>query len=257
MTLQGTRQAIEMIEGSALREDRVLVVYLPECHESLAGIIAGRLRERYNKPVFVLTDAEEGVKGSGRSIEAYHMYDKMSECKELYTKYGGHRMAAGVSLPRENVAPFRDYLNRHCSLSADDFVEKISIDVPMPMSYVTADLVRQLSVLEPFGNGNPKPVFAQKNIRLIRGRLLGKNSNVGKYTVEDEDGRTYEMVYFGDLEKWHAFLTENFGREECDRLYGRGGGGMKIHVLYYPDLDVYQGRERLQMIMQDYCKGDV
>lgn len=257
MTLQGTRQAIEMIEGSALREDRVLVVYLPECHESLAGIIAGRLRERYNKPVFVLTDAEEGVKGSGRSIEAYHMYDKMSECKELYTKYGGHRMAAGVSLPRENVAPFRDYLNRHCGLSADDFVEKISIDVPMPMSYVTADLVRQLSVLEPFGNGNPKPVFAQKNIRLIRGRLLGKNSNVGKYTVEDESGRTYEMVYFGDLEKWHAFLTENFGREECDRLYGRGGGGMKIHVLYYPDLDVYQGRERLQMIMQDYCKGDV
>ena len=253
MTLQGTKQAVEAIEGSALRDDRVLVVYLPDCHESLAGIIAGRLRERYYKPVFVLTRSEEGVKGSGRSVEAYHMYDKMSECKELYTKYGGHKMAAGVSLPEENVERFRTYLNEHCGLTAEDLEEKIYIDVPMPMSYVSAGFVKQLSVLEPFGNGNPKPVFAQRNLRLLRGRVLGKNSNVGRYTVEDEDGRQFEMMYFGNMDTWHAFLTEQFGQEACDRLYRGGGGDIRIHVIYYPDLDVYQGRERLQMIMKDYC----
>lgn len=256
MTLQGTQQAVSLIEESPLRDDKVLVIYLPDCHESLAGIIAGRIRERYHKPVFVLTRAEDGVKGSGRSIEAYHMYDKMSECKELYTKYGGHKMAAGVSMAEANVDVFRTYLNEHCGLTETDFEEKILIDVPMPMSYVTADFVRQLSVLEPFGNGNSKPVFAQKNLRLIRGRILGKNSNVGKYTVEDDSGKRFEMMYFGNLEVWHSFLQDSFGQEEYDRLYREGGGSMRIHVIYYPDLDVYQGRERLQMIMQDYCKGD-
>lgn len=257
MTLQGTKQAIDLIEKSALRDDKVLVVYLPDCHESLAGIIAGRIRERYNKPVFVLTRSEEGVKGSGRSIETYHMYDKMSECKELYTKYGGHKMAAGVSMPEDHVAAFRDYLNENCGLSAEDFEEKVHIDVPMPMSYVTADFVRQLSVLEPFGNGNPKPVFAQKNLRLIRGKILGKNSNVGKYTAEDDRGKQFEMMYFGNMEMWHTFLIEEFGQEEYDRLYRGGNGNIRIHAIYYPDLDIYQGRERLQMIMQDYCKGDI
>lgn len=256
MTLQGTKQAIDLIEESDLRDDKVLVVYLPDCHESLAGIIAGRIRERYHKPVFVLTRSEEGVKGSGRSIEAYHMYDKMSECKELYTKYGGHKMAAGVSMPEDNVEAFRDYLNENCGLSAEDFEEKIHIDVPMPMSYVTADFVSQLSVLEPFGNGNPKPVFAQKNLRLIRGRILGKNSNVGKYTVEDDRGRQFEMMYFGNMETWHTFLLEEYGQEEYDKLYRGGNGNIRIHAIYYPELDIYQGRERLQMIMQDYCKGD-
>lgn len=256
MTLQGTQQAISLIENGTLEQDKVLVVYLPDCHESLAGIIAGRIRERYHKPVFVLTDSEDGVKGSGRSIEAYHMYDKMSECKELYTKYGGHKMAAGVSMPAEHVEKFHVYLNEHCELSEEDFVEKIHIDVPMPMSYVTADFVHQLSVLEPFGNGNPKPVFAQKNVRLIRGRILGKNSNVGKYDVEDDSGRKFEMMYFGNMEVWHSFLIKTFGQEEYDRLYGRGDGSIRIHVIYYPTLDVYQGRERLQIVMQDYCKGD-
>lgn len=256
MTLQGTKQAIDLIEESNLRDDKVLVVFLPDCHESLAGIIAGRIRERYHKPVFVLTRSEEGVKGSGRSIEAYHMYDKMSECKELYTKYGGHKMAAGVSMPEDNVEVFRDYLNENCGLSAEDFEEKIHIDVPMPMSYVTADFVSQLSVLEPFGNGNPKPVFAQRNLRLIRGRILGKNSNVGKYTVEDDRGRQFEMMYFGNMETWHTFLLKEYGQEEYDKLYRGGNGNIRIHAIYYPELDIYQGRERLQMIMQDYCKGD-
>lgn len=257
MTLQGTKQAIEMIEETSLQDDKVLVIYLQECHESLAGIIAGRIREKYYKPVFVLTKSEEGVKGSGRSIEAYHMYDKMSECKELYTKYGGHKMAAGVSMSEDNVELFRTYLNEHCGLTAEDLEEKIHIDVPMPMSYVTIDFVRQLSVLEPFGNGNPKPVFAQKNIRLLKGRILGKNNNVGKYTVEDDGGRQFEMMYFGNMEVWHSFLIEAFGREEYERLYREGNGSIRIHAIYYPDLNVYQGKTSLQMIMQDYCKGDV
>lgn len=253
MTVRGTEEAVAMIEEGGLKQDKVLVLYLPDCHESLAGIIAGRIRERYHKPVFVLTRSEEGVKGSGRSIEAYHMYEKMSECKELYTKYGGHKLAAGVSMPEENVEPFREYLNRHCGLTEEDFVEKIHIDVPMPMSYVTAAFVKQLSVLEPFGNGNAKPVFAQKNIRLISGRILGKNGNVGKYCVADESGRRYDMMYFGDLTVWHLFLQEHFGQTAFERLYqGSRAGDICIHVIYYPDLNVYQGRENLQMIMQDY-----
>lgn len=259
MTLQGTQAAMEMIEARGLEKDKVLVIYLPECHESLAGIIAGRVRERYCKPTFVLTLAEDGVKGSGRSIDTYSMYEKMSECKELYTKYGGHKLAAGVSMPEANVEPFRIYLNEHCGLTEEDFEEIVHIDVPMPMSYVTAEFVKQLSVLEPFGNGNAKPVFAQKNIRLLNGRILGRNSNVGKYRVEDEGGRQYEMMYFGNLETWHDFLTENFGQRACESLYQGGYGSktdIRIHVIYYPEVDVYQGRERLQMIMQDYAPGD-
>lgn len=252
MTLQGTRQAIEMIEETKLKEDQVLVVFLPDCHESLAGIIAGRIREKYHKPVFVLTRAEEGVKGSGRSIEAYHMYDKMSECKELFTKYGGHKMAAGVSMPEENVEAFREYLNAHSGLSPEDLVEVIHIDVPMPMSYVTPELVRQIALLEPFGNGNPKPVFAQKGVRVRRGRILGKNGNVGKYRIADEGGREYDMMYFGDLEQWHDFLAAHFGQEELDRLYGGGSSTIVISVIYYPDINVYRGIESLQMVMQGY-----
>ena len=253
MTLQGTSQAEKMIESTDLKEDRVLVVYLPDCHESLAGIIAGRLRERYHKPAFVLTRTQEGVKGSGRSIEAYPMFDKMSECKELYTKYGGHKLAAGVSMPEENVEKFRRYLNEHCGLSEEDFVETVHIDVPMPMSYVTTDFVRQLAVLEPFGNGNPKPVFAQRKIRLLRGTILGKNRNVGKYRVEDANGGRYDMMCFADLEKFHAFLAENFGAREVDRLYKEGSDSICISIVYYPDINVYRGQEELQIIMQDYC----
>ena len=252
MTRQGTQQAVEMIENSALKEDKVLVVFLPDCHESLAGIIAGRIRERYYKPVFVLTRAEEGVKGSGRSVEAYHMYDKMSECKELYTKYGGHKMAAGLSLPEENVEAFRAYLNAHSGLNEEDLTEVVHIDVPMPMSYVTPELICQFSLLEPFGNGNPKPVFAQKSVRVCRGQILGKNKNVGKYRVSDGAGHEYDMMYFGDLEEWHSFLRIHFGEDEVSRLYNGGGCEIVISVVYYPDINVFRGQEQLQMIMQNY-----
>lgn len=252
MTRQGTEQAVAMIEKSALREDKVLVVYLPDCHESLAGIIAGRIKEKYHKPVFVLTKGEEGVKGSGRSIEAYHMYEQISLCKHLFTRYGGHKMAAGLSMPEENIEEFRETLNRNCQLSDEDFIEKILIDVPMPLSYARMEFVKQLQILEPFGNGNPKPVFAQKNIHILQGRILGKNENVGKYRIQDEQGNSYEMIYFGDLDKWHKFLQDTFGEKERVKLYREGSRDIVIQMIYYPDINVYQGRESLQIVMQDY-----
>lgn len=254
MTRQGTETAIAMIEEGGLCEDKVLVIYLPDCHESLAGIIAGRIKEKYHKPVFVLTKAEEGVKGSGRSIETYHMYEQMSLCKHLFTRYGGHKMAAGLSMPEENIEEFRNTLNRNCQLSDEDFIEKIVIDVPMPLSYIRMDFVRQLQLLEPFGNGNPKPVFAQKNVYVRQGRLLGKNENVGKYRIQDEQGNSYEMIYFGDLEKWHTFLEDTFGKGEREKLYHEGSRTVVIQMIYYPDINVYKGRESLQIVMQDYAK---
>lgn len=254
MTRQGTEQAAELIENSPIREDKVLVVYLPDCHESLAGIIAGRLKEKYHKPVFVLTRGEEGVKGSGRSIEAYHMYGEMSLCKHLFTRYGGHRMAAGLSMPEENIEAFRQALNRNCRLTEEDFTEKLLIDVPMPLSYIRMDFVKQLRVLEPFGNGNAKPVFARKNIHILQGRILGKNENVGKYRIQDDEGNFFEMIYFGDLSEWHVFLETEFGREERRKLYREGSAKIVIQMVYYPEINVYQGKESLQIVMQDYAK---
>lgn len=254
MTRQGTERAIELIENGPYKDDKVFVIFLTDCHESLAGIIAGRIKEKYNKPVFILTESEEGIKGSGRSIEAYHMYEQMSLCKELFTKYGGHKMAAGLSMSKENVEEFRKTLNRNCNLSDEDFVEKVLIDVPMPLSYIKMDFVKQLELLEPFGNGNSKPVFAQKNVRILRGRILGKNANVGKYSICDEQGKEYDMIYFGDLEKWHAFLDEAFGENEREKLYRAGSREIVIQMIYYPDINVYQGKESLQIVMRDYAK---
>ncbi len=253
MTLKGVEQAAKLIENGTYKNDRVLVIFLTDCHESLAGIIAGRLKDRYHRPVFVLTKAEDGVKGSGRSIEAYNMYEQMSLCKELFTRYGGHKMAAGLSMPEENVEKFRLALNNNCRLSDEDFEEKILIDVPMPLSYVTIELVKQLERLEPFGNGNPKPVFAHKNAHLVRGAILGKNANVGKYCVKDDSGREYEMIFFGDIEKWHEFLDEHFGKEKREKLYSSYiNDDITISIIYYPDINSYMGKEHLQIVMRDY-----
>lgn len=252
MTIKGVEQAVERIENSPFREDKVLVVFLENCHESLAGIIAGRLKEKYNKPTFVLTRSDDGIKGSGRSIEAYNMYEQMSLCKNLFTKYGGHKMAAGLSMREENIEKFRESLNTNCTLSDEDFIEKVLIDVPMPFSYISKELVKQLRMLEPFGNGNPKPVFAQKNVRVLRGRILGQSRNVGKYTIQDAQGGKYEMVYFGDLENWHNALIKAFGEEEVEKLYRNGSVSIIIQMLYYPDINVYRGNESLQIVMQDY-----
>lgn len=236
MTAQGLEKAIEQVESTSMLEDTVLVVFLPECHESLAGIIAGRLRERYHKPSFVLTRGEEGVKGSGRSIESYSMYEKLCECKEYLTKFGGHPMAAGLSLEEENVERFRRKLNEQSGLTEEDLVEKVTIDVPMPIHYIRKDLVQELSLLEPFGKGNEKPLFAQKNLWVSQMRVFGKNRNVVKMRLTDENGYPMDGVYFGN--------GDEFAEE--------GRGKRKISIVYYPDINMYQGRESLQVIIRHY-----
>ena len=236
MTAQGLEKAIEQVESTSMLEDTVLVVFLPECHESLAGIIAGRLRERYHKPSFVLTRGEEGVKGSGRSIESYSMYEKLCECKEYLTKFGGHPMAAGLSLEEENVERFRRKLNEQSGLTEEDLVEKVTIDVPMPIHYIRKDLVQELSLLEPFGKGNEKPLFAQKNLWISQMRVFGKNRNVVKMRLMDENGYPMDGVYFGN--------GDEFAEE--------GRGKRKISIVYYPDINMYQGRESLQVIIRHY-----
>lgn len=252
MTAAGVDQAVDLIESSSLKEDKVLVVYMPGVHESLAGIIAGRVRERYGKPVFVLTMGEEEVKGSGRSIEGYHMYEEMTSCKEYFTKYGGHKMAAGLSMKEENVELFRRKLNACCRLTEEDFEEKVHIDVAMPIAYLTKAFVEQLSLLEPFGMGNGKPVFAQKDIHILSGRILGKNRNVGKYSVTDGSGTCYDMMYFGDLEAFHDFLAQKAGEYMVNRLYCGERVDIPISITYYPDINRYGGRESLQIVMQNY-----
>lgn len=252
LTLNGVEEAVAQIEEQGLYRDNVLVVYLPDVHESLAGIIAGRIREKYNKPTFVLTDAEEGVKGSGRSIDAFHMFDEMTKCKELFSKYGGHKLAAGVSMPTENVGEFRRRINAGSHLTPEDFEEKVLIDVPMPMSYASLEFVEELEKLEPFGNGNPKPLFAQKDLTFLKGRLLGQNRNVGKYTVADENGNQYEMIYFGDIPAFHEYLYEKFGAQAVEEMYHARGRSIILSVVYYPDINEYRGSVSLQMVMKYY-----
>ena len=238
LTEQGLAQAVDLIENSNLMEDRVLVVYLPDCHESLAGIIAGRIRERYYRPVFVLTRAEDGVKGSGRSIETYSMFEEMSKCKELYTKYGGHPMAAGVSMPEEHVELFRQRLNELCTLTEEELTEVIHIDMALPFSYVSERLVEELSLLEPFGKGNTKPVFAARNVQVLESRVLGKNQNVLRMKLMDESGTALEGIYF-----------HNCMQEVLRDLQGKKA----IHILYYPEINEFRGRRSLQLRIQGYC----
>lgn len=236
MTNQGVEQAIRLVETTDLKNDSVLVVYLPECHESLAGIIAGRIREKYHKPSFVLTRGEEGVKGSGRSTECYSMYEKLCECREYLTKFGGHPMAAGLSLEEDNIEPFRRKLNELSGLGPEDFIEKVSIDVPMPINYIRKDLIQELKILEPFGKGNEKPVFAQKGLRVLRSRVLGSGRNVVKMQVADEAGYTMEAIYFGD------------GDQFCEDIRGK----QTLSVVYYPEINSYMGRETIQIVIRHY-----
>lgn len=238
LTEQGLAQAVDLIEHSDLMEDRVLVVYLPNCHESLAGIIAGRIRERYYRPVFVLTRAEDGVKGSGRSIETYSMFEEMSKCKELYTRYGGHPMAAGVSMPEEHVELFRRRLNELCTLSKEDLTEVVHIDMALPFSCVSEQVVKELSLLEPFGKANTKPVFAARNVRVLESRVLGKNQNVLRMKLMDESGMTLEGIYFNNcMQEVIADLQKK----------------PTFHILYYPEINEFRGKRTLQLRVQGYC----
>lgn len=252
MTQQETQKALEQIEKEGREKDKVLVVYLPECHESLAGIIAGRIREAYQRPVFVLTRGEEGVKGSGRSIEAYSMFDKMTEVAELFTKYGGHPMAAGLSMREEDIDKLREQLNQKAELSEEDMAEVVRLDAVLPMSYFMVDTIRQLSVLEPCGKSNTKPVFADRNIKITRAGIVGVNRNVLKLHLLDSSGNPVAGVYFGEIEKFLAFLNEKFGKEEVDAAMHGRENSIQFAAVYEPSVDTYGGRESVQAIIRRF-----
>lgn len=237
---------------SSDKRDKVLILYLPDCHESLAGIIAGRIRERYHKPTIVLTDAEEGVKGSGRSIEAYDMFANLSACKDLFDKFGGHKMAAGLSLPGENLGELRRRLNENCTLTEEDFVPKVHIDVALPLSWVSEGFIQELELLAPFGTGNPKPVFAQKDLQLCSGRIFGKNRNVAKFQALDQEKSVHTLVYFGDVEGLEKFLREKYG-EDAGRLFSGEKVSLPLTITYYPNLNEYKGRREIEFVITNYC----
>ena len=236
MTERGVAEAVDLIETTSLKDDRVLVVYLPDCHESIAGIVAGRIRERYYRPVFVLTKAEDGVKGSGRSIESYDMFAQMCRCRALFTKFGGHKLAAGLSLEEENVQRFRETINALCDLTEEDLREKVSIDMQLPFPYITERLVQELEILEPFGKGNPKPLFAGKDLRVISPRIFGKNRNVLKCRLEDPQGNQMEAVYFGDVEACLKAMEQK----------------KVMAFTYYPSVNEYMGRRNIQVTIVNY-----
>lgn len=252
LTAKGAYQADHYIEKNGVDKDRVMVVYLPDLHESLAGIVAGRIKEKYNKPVFVITDGEEGCKGSARSIPAYHIYEAMSKVSDVFTKFGGHAMAAGFSLEKDRIEEFKKRINETCELTDADYEEKIVIDVPMPMSYVTERLIEQLSVLEPWGQGNEKPVFAQKDVELISCKLMGKSSDMLKINARTPDGLNVELVLFRNGEKMLSAIDKKYGPKTADKLLNSKALGILMDVIYYPSVNEYMGRKSLQFVIGDY-----
>ena len=260
MTEDGVKLATQQVEQE-LSGDDILVVYLPDCHESLAGIIAGRIREKYHKPVFVLTSAEEGVKGSGRSIEAYSMYEEMNKVKELFARFGGHRQAAGLTLAAEDgfsdaqlADRFRKALNANSTLKSEDFEEVVHIDVPLPLKLADRNFLAELEKLEPFGTGNPKPLFARKQISILSMAKLGKTGKFRRIRIADEQGNPYQAVYFGDGEEMDRYLMQKYGEERLIQGY-RGGlmqGQMEISIVYSPQINSYNGRESIQILIQYY-----
>ena len=251
MTAEGVELAMQQVEEGNTGE-KVLVVYLPDVHESLAGIIAGRIREACHKPTFVLTKSEDGVKGSGRSIEAYSMYEELCKCQELFTKFGGHPMAAGLSLPEENVEIFREKINACCGLTEEDFIPKIKIDIPMPVDYPDIPLVNELLLLEPFGKANVKPQFADKNLGIDRAVVVGKNQNVLKLTLKTERGKSISAVYFGDVEEFREYYGRKYGENEVQQAFLGRTNGIRMSVVYYPEINRYQGNESIQIVIKNY-----
>lgn len=251
MTAEGVELAMQQVEEGNTGE-KVLVVYLPDVHESLAGIIAGRIREACHKPTFVLTKSEDGVKGSGRSIEAYSMYEELCKCQELFTKFGGHPMAAGLSLPETNVEIFREKINACCGLTEEDFIPKIKIDIPMPVDYPDIPLVNELLLLEPFGKANVKPQFADKNLGIDRAVVVGKNQNVLKLTLKTERGKSISAVYFGDVEEFREYYGRKYGENEVQQAFLGRTNGIRMSVVYYPEINRYQGNESIQIVIKNY-----
>lgn len=251
MTAKGVEEAKrQVLESGELPP--VLVIYLPECHESLAGIIAGRIREAFYRPTIILTDAEDGIKGSARSIDGYHMYEKLCEVQDLLTKFGGHPKAAGMSLPKENLEEFKQRLVENCGLTEEDLTEKVSIDVILPFGLVTEQVISELKLLEPFGVGNEKPLFAERNCKLLQARILGKNANVLKLSVENEYGKQFDVMYFGDIPAFEQDVAETFGKDALDKLFQGRENNIRMNMIYYPETNEFREKVTLQAILQYY-----
>lgn len=236
LTSEAVDKAVDMVENSSLKDDKVLVIFLPDCHESIAGIVAGRIREKYYKPVIVLTRGEQEAKGSARSIESYNMFEKLSECKDLFTRFGGHPMAAGLSLLEENIPEFRRRINEHCNLSEEDLTETVWIDVPMPLEYINEKLILELGGLEPFGKANPKPVFADKNISIRNIRAIGKDKQYTRMTIAKDSGIVIDAVGF-------------FPCTELETVYNKNG---RISCTYYPEINEFRDKKQIQVCVTGY-----
>ena len=256
MTVTGVEQGIFQVDHAAWKDQPVYLVYLKDCHESVAGIVAGKLREHYYHPVLVFTDsAEEGViKASGRSIEGYDMFTELNRFRDLFLRFGGHRMAAGLSMKKENLEPLRRMLNEKCSLTESDLTEKIMIDAPVPLSYLSEDLIEDLKKLEPFGRGNEKPVFARQHLKVLRYSRIGRNRNVVKMKVTEDGVRVMDALYFGDAEEFEEFLRTEFGEAALADAKRGFGGGIDIAAVYYPQINEYNGFRSLQIVLSSYCR---
>lgn len=252
MTLDGIEKAVFQIENSSLKDDKVLVIYEPEIHESIAGIIAGRVKERYNKPTIVLTNGKDGAKGSGRSIEEYNMYEELSKCKDLLNRYGGHPMAAGLSIDVKNIGKLRNALNSNTSLTFDDLIPKIYIDMELPIEYINYKLIDEINSLEPFGKGNTKPLFGGKKLKIVRGYLLGENKNVIKLNLLSPKGHKIDGLIFNETEKFIESLIDKYGKEQLENMYKGIENDVLVDILYYPNVNEYQGNMSLQVIINNY-----
>ncbi len=252
MTAENVEKAVSLIEGSELMQDKVLVVLLENCHESIAGIIAGRIRERYNRPTIILTRTENGVKGSGRSIEQYNMVAELQKCRDLFQKMGGHPMAAGLSMCLENVPVLRETLNKNTSLTEEMLIPKISIDIHLPLGYITEQLVNELKQLEPFGKGNDKPLFAEKDLKIKSAFIVGRNASGIRLRVENSYGREMDAIYFGDVSEFFDYMAKTHGTREAERLKTGRGVNATIAITYYPRINEYNGFKNLQLMIQNY-----
>ena len=252
LTKEGLEASIHQIQANNMTQDKkVLVVYMPNIHESIAGIIAGRVREKFNLPAIVLTKAHDGAKGSGRSIEEYNMFEELVKCKDLLGKFGGHPMAAGMSIPTENIDTFRNLINQNCTLTDEDIIPKVFIDVPLNISNISYELIKELKLLEPFGKANAKPTFGAKNLRVKQLRILGKNKNVLKLTLQEND-IYIDAIYFGDIEKFVETFIDKYGEQEYEKTSIGRGSMASIDLVYYPEINEFRGQKSIQLNVSNY-----
>ena len=251
LTKEGLEEALEIIEKNNMAKDKVLVVYLEDVHESIAGIIAGRVREKYNLPTIILTKAHDGAKGSGRSIEEYNMFEELLKCKDLLGKFGGHPMAAGMSIPKENIDEFRRRLNNVTKLTEEDVIPKVSIDMGLTLSQINYELIDEISLLEPYGKANPKPTFGMKKLKVVEAKILGKNKNVLKLKLTD--GRLYiEGIYFGDIEGFENSIKDELGENEYNKVFNGISNSLYLDIICMPDINEFNGNKKVQLVISNY-----